>query len=204
MATRQRDESRLRILLTQECARLMAEDGVKDFLVAKRKAVSRLNISNKALLPSNVEIEQALLEYQRLFKSKEQANRLRILRQTALDAMHFFNRFRPRLVGSVLSGTAGPYSDVNLHLFADTPEEVVLFLLDNTIPFEDSERRLRLANGEYAYFPVFSFKAGDINVDLTVFNRKGEREAPRSPVDGRPMRRASFTQVQALLEETAY
>lgn len=201
MATRQRDETRLRILLTQECARLIAEEGIRDFLLAKRKAAARLNVSNKALLPSNIEIEQALLEYQRLFKSQEQPRQLQALRQAALQAMHFFERFNPRLVGSVLSGTAGPYADVALHLFADTPEEVVLFMLEHAIPFEDSERRLRLANGEYAYFPTFAFKAGDINVDLTVFDHKAQREAPRSPVDGRPMRRAGPAEVKALLED---
>jgi hypothetical protein len=200
MATRQRDESRLRTLLAQECARLMVNEGAKDFLTAKRKAAARLGVSNRALLPGNAEIEQAVLEYQRLFKSAEQPVQLRRLRQAAVEAMQFLARFRPRLVGSVLAGTAGPHAEVNLHLFADTPEEVALFLLEHTIPFEISERRLRLGNGEYACFPVFGFGAGGVNIDLTVFGYEAEREAPRSPVDGRPMRRAGLTDVQALLE----
>jgi hypothetical protein len=98
-----------------------------------------------------------------------------------------------------LNGTAGPHADVNLHLFADTSEEVALFLLDHAIPFETSERRLRLANGEYANFAVFGFEAGGVDIDLTVFSPGVEREAPRSPVDGRPMHRAGLAEVQALL-----
>ena len=199
MVTRQRDESRVRTLLAQECARLMAEEGIKDFLTAKRKAVARLGVSKRALLPGNAEIEQALVEYQRLFKADEQPLHLKRLRQAALEAMRFLARFRPRLVGAVLNGTAGPHADVNLHLFADTPEEVALFLLEHAIPFETLERRLRLGNGEYAHFPVFGFGAGGINIDLTVFGLDAEREAPRSPVDGRPMRRAGLAEVQALL-----
>jgi hypothetical protein len=178
----------------------MANEGVQDFLTAKRKAATRLGVSNRALLPGNAEIEQAVLEYQRLFKSAEQPVQLRRLRQVAVEAMQFLARFRPRLVGSVLAGTAGPHAAVNLHLFADTPEEVALFLLEHTIPFETSERRLRLGNGEYACFPVFSFGAGGVNIDLLVFGHEAEREAPRSPVDGRPMRRAGLIDVQALLE----
>lgn len=200
MATRQRDEIRLRTLLTQECARLMAEEGVKDFLTAKRKAAARLNLPNKAMLPSNTEIEQAVLEYQRLFKSAEQPAHLRRLRQAAVEAMRFLARFRPRLVGPVLSGAAGPHSDITLHLFADAPEEVALFLLEQGIPFETSERRLRLGNGAYAAFPVFGFGAGEVNIDLTVFGCAAEREPPRSPVDGRPMRRAGLPEVQTLLQ----
>ena len=72
--------------------------------------------------------------------------------------------------------------------------------MDHMIPFATSERRLRLGNGEYTYFPVLSFGAGDANIDLTVFTPRKGRESPRSPVDGRPMRRASLAEVQALLD----
>ncbi|MFO1371738.1 MAG: hypothetical protein U1F42_04865 [Candidatus Competibacteraceae bacterium] len=176
----------------------MADEGIQDFRSAKRKAAARLNVANKALLPDNTEIEQALLDYQRLFRV-DLPDQLRALRETALDAMRFLTRFRPRLVGSVLTGTACPHSDISLHLFADVPEEVALFLMEHNRPFETSERRLRLSNGEHACFPVFRFEAGERCINLTVFQPLAEREAPRSPVDSRPMRRASVIEVQALL-----
>lgn len=198
---RQRDDSRARVLIAQECARIMADEGVKDFRLAKRKAATRLGVANRGLLPTNAEIEQALLEYQRLFRSAEQPRQLRRRREAAVEAMRFFTRFRPRLVGAVLDGTAGPHSEVSLHVFADTPEEVVLFLLEHNIPFETTERRLRLNSGEYAWFPTLGFAAGDVNVELTVLPQQAERHAPRSPVDGRPMRRASLAAVQGLLDE---
>lgn len=190
---------RLRILLAQECARLMAEEGVADFRAAKRKAALRLAIADKGLLPDNREVEQALLDYQRLFQADRHPQRLRELREAALEAMRFLARFRPRLVGSVLSGTAGPNAPVQLHLFADTPKEVALFLMEQRIPFATSERRLKLSNGEQTDLPVFRFSAGDYDLDLTVFAPLAEREAPRSPVDGRPMRRAAPADLEALL-----
>lgn len=200
MATRQRDANRVRILITQESARIMAEEGVKDFLVAKRKAANRLGVSNKALLPGNAEIEQALVEYQRLFKGEEQATQSRLLRESALEAMVFLARFRPRLVGAVLTGTASLHTGINLHLFADTAEDVMLFLMEHAVPFETSEQRLKLGQDEYVYLPVFSFGAGDANVDLTVFTPREEFKLPRSPVDGRPMQRADVDEVRALLD----
>ena len=178
----------------------MSEEGVKDFLVAKRKAANRLGVPNKALMPSNVEVERALWEYQRLFQATKQPLHLHTLRQAAAKAMDFFARFRPRLVGSVLSGTAGLHANVNLHVFADTPEELMFFLMEYHIPFTPSERRLRLGNGEYVYFPVLAFEAGGVGMELTIFSPEAEREAPRSPVDGRPMRRADLDAVQALLD----
>ena len=199
MAHRHRDAQRVRILLAQECARLMADEGVPDFRTAKRKAALRLAIANKALLPDNREIEQALLDHQRLFHTDRQTLLLQDLREIALDAMRFLVQFRPRLVGSVLSGTAGPGADIQLHLFADTPQEVALFLMEHRIPFKAADHRLKLSNGDPACLPVFRCGMGNHDLNLTVFTPLSEREAPRSPVDGRPMRRAGLAEVQALL-----
>jgi hypothetical protein len=179
----------------------MSDEGIKDFLVAKRKAATRLGVSDRALLPSNVEIQKALVEHQRLFHAHEQPIHLRALREAALEAMRFFARFHPRLVGSVLNGTANPHSEVSLHLFADTPEEVVLFLMEHDIPFEATERRVRMAMAEWSYFPVYGFRAGDINMDLTVFPGRARRQPPLSPVDGKPMSRADMPAVKLLLRK---
>ncbi len=205
MAHRHRDDHRLKTLLAQECARIMAEEGIQDFRTAKRKAALRLAIADKAILPDNIEIEQALLDYQRLFHADRQAEHLRHLRETALRAMHLLACFRPKLVGPVLSGTANTHADVQLHLFADTTKDVVMFLMEHRIPFETAERRIKLGNGELVYLPVLRFGADQHHhqIDLTIFAPLAEREAPRSPVDGRPMRRAGPAEVQALLAEDA-
>ncbi|HRD65120.1 MAG TPA: hypothetical protein PKY50_03110 [Candidatus Competibacter sp.] len=199
MARHHRDYRRLKTLLAQECARLMAEEGIRDFRTAKRKAALHLAVTDKAALPDNAEIERALIDHQRLFHAEHQASRLLGLRKIALEAMRFLANFRPKLVGSVLNGTAGPHADIQLHLFADTPKDILLFLMEHHIPFETSERRLKLANGDHVCLPVFRFGAGDACIDLTIFRLLAEREAPRSPVDGRPLRRAGPAEVQALL-----
>ena len=199
MSRRSRDDHRLKTLIAQECARLIAEEGVQDFGAARRKAALRLAIGNRAVLPDHAEIEQALLDRQRLFDADRQAIRLRGLRETALDAMRFLARFRPRLVGPVLTGAVGPHAGIHLHLFADSPEEITLFLMEHRIPFETAEQRLKMASGVQVCLPVFRFTAGETRVDLAVFGPLAEREAPLSPVNGRPMRRASLAEVQALL-----
>ncbi|PWV58693.1 hypothetical protein [Plasticicumulans acidivorans] len=203
MAGRLREEARLRSLLAQASARIMAEEGVRDFLVAKRKAAQRLGVTARALMPSNQEIEAALSEYQRLFLAETHNDHVQHLRAAAFEAMRFFERFRPRLVGSVLNGTAGPDADIQLHVFADTVEDVQMFLMERHVPFETGARRLRSGAGEPVSFPTFAFGAGDVNVDVTVFPPTAEREAPRSPVDGKPMRRAGLREVRELLDERA-
>ncbi len=191
----------MRQRLALEAARIMADEGVGDYAFAKRKAAERVGAPDTRNLPANREIQEALADYQRLFHGEDQAARVQYLRRQALEAMRFFERFRPRLVGSVLHGTAGPHSDVNLHLFADTPEEVAVFLLDHQIPYQNAERKLRYGRDEAIGHPVFRFVADDVAFDLTVFSPEGLREAPRSRIDGQPMDRAAAGAVKALLEQ---
>ncbi|MGW8310267.1 MAG: hypothetical protein ACWGNB_04315 [Thiogranum sp.] len=192
----------MRTRIAQEAARIMAEDGVQDFYAAKRKAAQQLGVPDTRNMPRNQEIETALQEYQRLFHADKQTSHVRALREAAVQAMRFLGVFRPRLVGSVLSGTAGRHADINLHLFADTPEEVSLFLMDQNIPFQPSQKRLRLNRDTWEDFPAYEFLAGDYMVELVVFPLEGRREAPRSPVDGRPMQRARLEEVEALVAGT--
>ena len=198
MAVRHQD--RHRVLLAQEAARIMADEGVRDFRLAKRKAAERLGLPvNGTLMPRNTEVEQALIDHQRLFNGAGHSHHLRLLREAALEALDFFVRFRPRMVGSVLSGSAGTHSAVDLHLFADTTEDVMLFLVEHDIPFETAERRMRMGPDDYQWFPVYQFAAGDVPMDLVVFPEKYERRPPWSPVDAKPMRRAGRGELQALL-----
>jgi hypothetical protein len=187
-------------LLAQEAARIMAEEGVCDFRFAKHKAAERLGFDARNLpMPTNVEVEAALAERQRLFHSDSQPGRLRQLRETAREAMHMLNGFDARLVGPVLNGTADHHAIVYLHVFSDPPEQVAIFLMEQRIPYEVAARKLKSGAGVQREYPVYRFVAGDTPVELTVFDVDGIREAPAGPVDGRPMRRASLRELDALL-----
>lgn len=195
--------NQIRERIAKEAARVMCEAGVRDFQLAKRKALQRLRIDEQRNLPGNEEIEAAIAEYQRLFRADSQPRRLAELRQAAVRAMRFLAHFQPRLVGAVLSGTADEHSDVCLHLFAETAEEVGLFLLDNGIPHDHGERALRLASDATERLPTCRFIADDVPVELVVFAARARRRVPLSPVDGRPMERASLSVVEALAGEPA-
>lgn len=192
----------MRVRIAQEAARLMSEEGVQDFYAAKRKAAQHLGAPDTRNMPRNQEVEAALQEYQRLFLGEDQASHLRDLRLAAVQAMRFLAGYSPRLVGSVLSGTAGRHADINLHLFADTAEEISLFLIDNSIPFESLVKRLRTGRDSWEEYPAYQFMAGEYPVELIIFPADRWREAPRSPVDGKPMQRARLEDVERLITET--
>jgi predicted nucleotidyltransferase len=189
----------LRSALAQEAARIMAEQGIGDFLQAKRKAADRLGVNDVAVLPKNVEIEAALRAHQRLFGRDSHDHTLKEQRRIALDTMRMLEEFQPRLVGSVLTGTATNYSDINLHLFADAAESVAMHLLEIGVPHEFYERRVKMDAERSINYPALRFEANGRTVDATVFPIDGIRQSPYSPVDGKPMKRADAREVSELL-----
>lgn len=191
-----------RRLIAIEAARIISELGVRDYHQAKLRAAERLGVDNERDLPKNSEIESALKEYQRLFGGQAHAERLAHLRESAVEAMKFFDDFQPRLVGAVLEGTADEYSAVCLHLFDDNPDSLPLFLDENGIPYEQHERRLRWSREEEADVDAYRFEAGDVTVDLTLLPLDAQRQAPLDRIDGKPMRRATLAAVQQLVAES--
>jgi hypothetical protein len=189
----------LRRALAQEAARLMAEHGIRDFLTAKRKAAERFGVFDGGMLPKNTEIQEALIEYQRLFGGDEHAQQLLAQRQAALAAMDLLGQFNPRLVGAVLHGTATEHNDIQLHVFADRAETVGWMLMDRAIPHEFFERRLKYGSGRSVNQPGVRFEIDEHDVDALVFTEDGIRQAPVSPVDGKPMRRADADEVRSLV-----
>ena len=189
----------LRQAVAEEAARIMREQGVDDFLQAKRKAADRLGVTDASILPRNTEIEAALVAHQRLFAADRHEASLVALRRSALEAMRLMADFQPRLVGPVLTGTASPHSEITLHLFAEIPEAVSHKLEERGVPHEVLERRLRYERDRTVSYPALRFVAGRQTVDAVVFPLDGIRQAPSSPVDGKPMRRASVAEVEALL-----
>jgi hypothetical protein len=190
----------LRRALAQEAARIMAEHGIEDFLQAKRKAADRLGVNDVAVLPKNIEIEAALREHQRLFGRESHDHTLKEQRRIALHTMRMLADFQPRLVGSVLTGTATNYSDINLHLFADRSETVAIHLFEIGVPHQFYERRVKMDAERIVNYPALRFDAEGRTVDATVFPIDGIRQSPYSPVDGRPMKRADAREVSELVD----
>ncbi|MDO8962438.1 MAG: hypothetical protein Q8R74_11995 [Methylophilus sp.] len=136
----------LRQMIAQAAARMMAEDGIHDFAYAKKKAGRQLGVTENGALPSNAEIEEEIRLYHEIYNADEQPEELNNLRKAALATMQLFERFNPHLTGSVLDGTAGKYSQTDIYLFADSAKEVEMFLLNQNIPFESSDKSYRLSD----------------------------------------------------------
>jgi hypothetical protein len=190
----------LREQLADEAARVMAEHGIEDFGLAKRKAAERLGARGAGALPSNAQIQASLIERLRIFDPESYDVRLAKLRRIAADIMGQLEQFRPRLVGAVLDGTATINSAVEVHAFSDAPEAVAEALANHGARVYDCQRRYRFGRDDAALIPGFEMAWDDEQVQVMVFAERGAHHAPWSPVDQRPMRRASRAAVLALLD----
>jgi hypothetical protein len=161
-------KDRLRLRIAQEAARIMAEEGVHDYLPAKQKAAARLGIAASGNLPRNEDIDAALNEYHRLYRAHVQPQHIVRLRTLALEAMRFLREFSPRLVGSVLEGSAGEFSPITLHLFPEAPEDVIRKLMDGKIPFSEKSALLPTGSGRTTAYPALCFLVDGVEVHLVL------------------------------------
>lgn len=191
---------RMRERIAQQAARLIAEDGLQDYSLAKLKAARQIGAPDTHNLPNNSEVEQALRDYQSLYQKDEQSERLRQLRRQALDMMRLLERFDPYLVGSVLDGTATRYSDIDLQIFADSSKVVELFLLSQQIPYKNAEKKLNLG-GDSRAFPVFVLQGESAEINVTVLATDDLRQFARSHADKKTPERAHAKLVETLLEQ---
>ena len=200
MASGGRSAQKVRAEIAQLAAKLMAVDGAPTFLAAKRKAALQLGVRSDSNMPTNLEIEQALADYERLFQGEERPQLLKGLRTTAVSAMTLLETFEPRLVGPVLAGTATRHSEVTLFLYAEALEDVGFLLDEHAIPWDMVERNVRTRENDTIEMPAYRFIAGGNPVVLIVFQGRQRFLTPLSPVDGKTMRRAGLREVKVLLD----
>jgi len=181
-----------------EAARIIVQEGQRNYGAAKRKAAERLGTASARHLPSNHEIEQELRTYQTLFVDG-QDEQVDMLQHVALEIMQHFAELRPRIAGPVLEGTADQFSSITLHVFSDNPDDMVRLLMDLKIPYVASERRLRWYDQKYRSIQVLNIDWRGHACELCLFASNDLRQPPPSPVDGQPQRRASITQLRALM-----
>jgi len=71
--------------------------------------------------------------------------------------------------------------------------------MERGIRHEVTARRVKMNAERVLEYPGVRFEIDDILIEATVFPTDGIRQAPVSPVDGRPMRRADALELEALL-----
>lgn len=182
----------------------MFEEEVSEYRDAKRKAARRFG-PEKALslgshLPSNAEIHEELQRLIGIYEEEVLPERLIHLRLAALRQMELLDQFRPYLVGSVLSGAVTERSDIDLHLFAGSCEEVEEYLQQEGIPFEKEVVTIR-HGGEFVDYSHIYLEDDGAVVECTVYPLEDIHRIPKSSITGKPMERANAKKLKRVIED---
>jgi len=181
-----------RTRIAQTAAKLIAEHGLADWSLAKRKAARQLMLSERDGLPGDDEIEAALIAYHELFGGDSHRRQLRTQREEALGWMQNLAAFQPVLIGGVAEGWATAHSDIRLELTALDEKAVALALLNLDVSYRTlPEQREGAAD--------LWFETASGGVRLTIRSPAAARQQPRRDRHGVAAARYDAVQLASLL-----
>lgn len=181
-----------RARIAQAAARLIAEHGIADWSLAKRKAVRLLGLPEREALPGDDEIETALVDFHALYGGAAHAARLRGQREEALRWMRNLAAFAPELVGGVAAGWATAHSDIRLDLVATDAKDVELALLNARVAY-------RTMHGDRDGAAELFIDSPVAGVRLSIRSPAVARQRPQRDRGGREPVRLDATALAALL-----
>lgn len=191
---RLRTGSGTRSAIAAAAARLMAEDGISDYHHAKKKAARQLGLPEHTAFPDNAEVEAELRAYRNLYQDEGHAELLAALRHSALELLELLVDFNPWLTGSVLDGTAGEHSHIDILLFADSAKEVEIFLLNRGIDVNHVDPRSDKVEA------VLQIETDTVDANLVILSPQLERVSMKHR-DGRPRERMRAAELRLSLKE---
>ncbi len=193
------NRGKLRKQIAWAAARLMYTQQETEYFRAKQKASERIvrGWVKPSELPSNAEIREEILAMARLHEGDRQRENLRAMRLVALQIMRLLRRFKPRLIGSVMTGHVRHGSDIDLHLFSDSIEAVTS-ALDEEHLLHDVERKQVRKNGECTTFTHIHL-AEQFPIELTVYPSNKAHYVFKSSITGKAIERASIAELEQFL-----
>ncbi len=193
---------KLRRQITHEAARLMYVRQESEYYRAKLKAARRFcrGWVKPRDLPTNREIRDEIQSLARIHEGSRRTAGLREMRVEALRVMRFLRAFRPRLIGSTLTGHVRTGSDIDLHVFADNLEGVTGALEAEGLVFDVEHKRVRKHGVERVFTHVHV--ADRFPIEITVYASDQAHYVFKSSITGKAIERASIAELEQMLTET--
>src|SRR5215213_7884067 len=135
----------------------MYDRSESEYFTAKRKAARQLGVEYRFRpkdLPSNAEIRDQIQALARFYEGDARTTNLKEMRLAALRMLRLLDAFRPRLIGSVLTGHVRQGSDIDLHVFSDHVSAVTTVLDDNQFRYDIQHKRVIKRNEERVFTHV--------------------------------------------------
>src|SRR5262245_43077468 len=183
---------KLRQAIALEAARLMYERIESEYFTAKRKAAKRLCRGGvkPGDLPSNAEIREQIQLFARLHEGERHTENLKDMRLAALSMMRLLRAFRPRLIGSVMTGHVRKGSDIDLHVFTSSAGLVADILEQEGYQFDVERKQIVKHNEARVFTHIHVYDR--FNYELTVYPEDKAHYVFKSSITGKAIERASI------------
>ncbi len=181
--------------ICEHAARIIQEDGIRDYHKAKLRACESLHLKSNTFLPTNEEIEFALQNRLQLFESNKAKQSDNGQITAAIDMLEILADFQPRLTGNLVKGINLEKSPIELHLFSSSAALITDELNWRGIENFLIEKRYRYSNNEYVTVPLIIGQLDQYDIEISVFKEKELHRSPVCPTNGRIYKRLSLKQL---------
>lgn len=170
-----------------------------EYFTAKRKAAKRLcrGTVKPSDLPSNAEIRDQIQLYARLHEGESRTAHLRDMRLAALAMMRLLRPFKPRLIGSVMTGHIRKGSDIDIHVFTNSAGLVTDILENEGYQFDVERKAIVKFNESRVFTHIHVFDR--FNFELTVYDEDKAHYVFKSSITGKAIERASIGELEEML-----
>jgi predicted nucleotidyltransferase len=193
-------DERIRRQIALLAARLMYERQETEYFTAKRKAARQMGVDHRFRpkdLPSNAEIREQILSLAQLYEGDSRRENLKAMRLTALRIMRLLDAFKPRLIGSTLTGHTRKGSDIDIHVFSNHVSAVTTVLDDAGYIYTVERKRVRKHNEERMFTHIHL--TDRFNVELTLYDADKANYGFKSSITGKLIERATLPELLQLL-----
>lgn len=141
---------KMKVSVANLAAQMIMEEGIKDYLFAKKKAAKSLGLNEKASLPTNSQIDKAIDDFNKIFNSNIDIEFLQQFKTQALEIMDIFKNFKPHLMNQLSQGIIPKFPEIKINLFADNLKDVEYILLNSQISYDFKEVKMNSKEGKHS------------------------------------------------------
>ena len=162
---------KIKLSVANLAAQLIMEDGIKDYLYAKKKAAKSLGINENANLPTNSQIDKAIDEFNKIFNPNIDIEFLQQFKTQALELMSIFKNFKPHLMNQLSQGIIPKFPEIKINLFADNLKDVEYVLLNSELSYDFKEVKMNAKGGKHSVksIPTIYLKNLSIPAEIKVY-----------------------------------
>jgi predicted nucleotidyltransferase len=191
------DDVRNRV--SREAAILLYYGAEKEYRQAKLRAAKTFGVH---FLPSNLEIA---LELDKIVEDKEGSTRtenLVLMRHEALKIMKFLDKYHPLLIGSVWRGTVRFGSDIDITVYADSPEQILSLLKFSGVKVQRScWTRVNKHGVTYMSYHIYTETETKNSMEIVVRSLYDVEKSRKCEIFGDEIKGLKITELEKLLKE---